>query len=204
MYTERLLWKHYKHICWELTNKQDIALLENSEKRGNSGFERGSGYYHLDHIVPIRKGFLMGIPPFLIASMDNLRFIPSEDNIKKNVKLTDESYKVLKQWGIDADYSQYRIKEWYRWKKYNSGNSTKFKSIEGFDMGILSYPSASNQQIIDIEKLLNENRILKQENQSLKRDNSDLKRLVELMKEEYYGMRIIRNKINLGIIEKIT
>jgi len=86
--TKTELWKIYKKLVWELTEEQPIHTLPNSERRGFRD-------YHLDHIVPIKYGWKKGINPHLIASIDNLRFIPYQENMEKGVQITEESKEVL-------------------------------------------------------------------------------------------------------------
>lgn len=82
---------YYKEVK-TLTELQPILQLENSDKRGWEG-------YHLDHIVPISYGFKHNIPTSLISSIENLRFIPKEDNMNKKDILYDESITLLIKWG---------------------------------------------------------------------------------------------------------
>lgn len=70
----------YKREVRLLTNKVDITLLENYEKRGVAGTE---GAYHLDHKIEVSEGYVNGIPPHEIAKIENLHFIPWELNMKK-------------------------------------------------------------------------------------------------------------------------
>ena len=78
---------------WVITESQPLHKLKNSDKR----CYMGKGCYHLDHIVPISKGFTDGIPPEKIGSFTNLRFIPAKDNMSKGHKMTEESHKVLRR-----------------------------------------------------------------------------------------------------------
>jgi hypothetical protein len=66
-----------------LTEKQQIDTLENYDLRGRAGTV---GAYHLDHIISIHYGFMNGIDPIEIADINNLRFIPWEENLKKGAK----------------------------------------------------------------------------------------------------------------------
>jgi len=70
----------YKRQVWEHTNKNDLTVLENHEKRGRAG---EIGAYQLDHRFSISRGFIEGISPELIGSIKNLQFIPWEDNLRK-------------------------------------------------------------------------------------------------------------------------
>ena len=67
----------YKNAVIKFTKRNDPSSLPNSEKRGKHS-------YHLDHIFPTSLGFLLNIPPELIGSIDNLRFIKAKINRKKS------------------------------------------------------------------------------------------------------------------------
>lgn len=84
---------------WIITESQPIFKLKDYDKR----CFRGSGCHHLDHIVPISHGYLNKIPPEKIGSITNLRFIPSEENMKKGYKITEESHKVLRKFKRKGD-----------------------------------------------------------------------------------------------------
>ncbi len=91
----------YYYLCWSITESQPIFKLKNYDKR----CFRGSDCYHLDHTVPIIYGYNNKIPPEKIGGISNLRFIPSEDNMKKGYKITEESHKVLRK------FKKYKIKK---------------------------------------------------------------------------------------------
>jgi hypothetical protein len=76
---------------WLVTEMQPLHKLPNYSKRC---WDR-SGCYELDHILSISTSYLENIPPHLVGSMDNLRFIPKKENRDKSFKLTEESHKVL-------------------------------------------------------------------------------------------------------------
>jgi predicted DNA-binding protein YlxM (UPF0122 family) len=73
----------YRREVNKLTNQQPIHLLINYEKRGVSG---KIGAYHLDHKYSILEGFKNNIKPEIIASLNNLVFIPWEENVIKRTK----------------------------------------------------------------------------------------------------------------------
>jgi len=53
----------------------------------------------IDHKISVYDGFKLGIPPYLIASKENLEIIPSLDNLKKGSSSSitkDELYSLLK------------------------------------------------------------------------------------------------------------
>lgn len=70
----------YYYKVWSETKKQPIHILEGYQNRGRAGIE---GAYHLDHIQSIIYGFENDISSEDIGNINNLRFIPWEENIKK-------------------------------------------------------------------------------------------------------------------------
>ena len=83
----------YRRQVINLTNKQPIRLLENYKKRGVSGID---GAYHLDHKYSILEGFKNNIKPEIIASLDNLVFIPWRDNVVKRTKCSITKEELIK------------------------------------------------------------------------------------------------------------
>lgn len=73
-------WEKYKFLVWESTNRNDLTLLENYEKRGLAGVDGG---YQLDHKVSIKFGFDNNIEPDIIGNINNIEFIPWEENLSK-------------------------------------------------------------------------------------------------------------------------
>jgi hypothetical protein len=82
----------YRKIVWEQTNKNDLSSLENFENRGRAGV---IGAYHLDHKFSISRGYIDGVSPELIGSINNLEFIPWEENVRKqgDCSITKEELK---------------------------------------------------------------------------------------------------------------
>lgn len=78
---------------WLVTEMQPLHKLPNFSKRC---WDKPS-CYELDHIVPISVGFYENIPPHKIGSIDNLRFIPKNENRSKGYSLTEESNKLLRK-----------------------------------------------------------------------------------------------------------
>ena len=77
-------YQKYKKQVQYYTNKNDISILPNYEKRGKAGIV---GAYQLDHIISINYGFKNDINPKNIGSIENLWFVPWEINvIKKDSK----------------------------------------------------------------------------------------------------------------------
>ena len=80
--------RKYTNACNKVTTQFDLSVLENSDKlRGLCGVD---GAYQLDHIIPIQYGFDNNIPPEIIGHIDNLQFIPWEENNAKRDKLIKE------------------------------------------------------------------------------------------------------------------
>lgn len=55
----------------------------NNHVRGVAGI---TGAYHLDHIIPISKGFELGLKPEEVAAVSNLQMLPWNENVKKGGK----------------------------------------------------------------------------------------------------------------------
>lgn len=81
---EKRAYEYYRYMCDFYTSLNDLSLLENHEKRNNHAIDPDA--YHLDHIVSCLGGFNENIPPFIIGSLQNLRFIPSKTNLKKHTR----------------------------------------------------------------------------------------------------------------------
>jgi|APSaa5957512576_1039674.scaffolds.fasta_scaffold03254_5 hypothetical protein len=80
-YLDRLSdYNRYKREVTILTRRIDVSMLLNVEKRGKCGVD---GAYQLDHIVEISEGYVNGVSPSELASIDNLQFIPWQENMKK-------------------------------------------------------------------------------------------------------------------------
>lgn len=78
---------------WLVTEMQPLNKLKNYSKR----CWEGAKCYELDHILSIAHGYLESIPPHLIGSIENLRFIPKKENRIKSFKLTEDSHKILRK-----------------------------------------------------------------------------------------------------------
>jgi len=79
---DRSDWELYTKAVRTISEANDLDGLENVNLRG-----KGVDAYHLDHLVSIKYGFDNGIPPSIIGSIHNLRFIPGIDNIRKGIGL---------------------------------------------------------------------------------------------------------------------
>lgn len=73
----------YKKAVSHYTRHSNYETLPNYDKRGRSGV---NGAYQLDHKISIFEGFIKQIDPKIIGSLDNLEYIPWEQNIKKSSK----------------------------------------------------------------------------------------------------------------------
>lgn len=71
----------YRKAVGHYTRHSGYKSLPNYDKRGRSGIK---GAYQLDHIISVFEGFTKNIPPEIIGSIDNLRYIPWEENIEKS------------------------------------------------------------------------------------------------------------------------
>lgn len=73
--------KRYYYDVWRLT-ESIVHLVPgyDPELRGIAGSE---GAYQIDHVIPISKGYSDSMPPDIIASPENLRFIPWQENLQK-------------------------------------------------------------------------------------------------------------------------
>ena len=81
-------YKTYRRKVLNISRKQPLQTLENWQNRGKNTF-------HLDHIVSIKYGFVNNLPEDLVGGIQNLRFIPAKENIKKNEYLEKESFEML-------------------------------------------------------------------------------------------------------------
>jgi len=86
-------YKKYHKEVWKYTNQNDLSLLANYEKRGRAGIDHA---YHLDHKFSISRGFIERIDPALLGSLQNLEFIPWEDNVSKQGKCSITKEELLK------------------------------------------------------------------------------------------------------------
>lgn len=104
----------YKGKVWQFTNKCNLELLPNFEKRGRAGIE---GAYHLDHIVPIQYGFEHNISSEYIGSIQNLWFIPWKINITKSGSFASllflSEYYPISQYGVPILYEMKKVMKYY-------------------------------------------------------------------------------------------
>lgn len=88
-YPEKFL---YYYKVWSITN-ENTHLVKNISKRGVD--------YHLDHIIPIHIGYKYNLCPTIIGSAANLRILEKRKNLSKSCNITDDTLKVLSDFGID-------------------------------------------------------------------------------------------------------
>jgi len=69
----------YVKEVMKYTNKQNLSLLENFDKRGRFS-------YHLDHKYSISEGWKNNILPYIIGSIYNLEMLEWNKNISKGAK----------------------------------------------------------------------------------------------------------------------
>lgn len=94
--------QEYRRHVKNVTKRQNIDELENSEKRGTIGHKEDP--YHIDHVFSVYDGFMLGIEPEVIGNISNLRFLPALENIKKR----NQSDKTLEE--LFEDYEKQRIR----------------------------------------------------------------------------------------------
>lgn len=77
---------------YELYRTRVRALTESVDVSGLPNFSKKNLWYNyeLDHIFPVSRGFMMGIPEELIADISNLRIIPRKQNRCKGNKIIEE------------------------------------------------------------------------------------------------------------------
>jgi hypothetical protein len=69
----------YKGKVWAETKRNNLAILENYEKRGRTNF-------HLDHMYSIFEGFKNNVDIAVVGHIKNLKMIPYQDNLSKHIK----------------------------------------------------------------------------------------------------------------------
>jgi hypothetical protein len=78
-------WKRYQKVARMLTERQYRAhkdiINPNNHPRALAGVPGG---YHLDHIIPICRGFVDNVPLDEITAIDNLQMLPWLDNVTKD------------------------------------------------------------------------------------------------------------------------
>lgn len=87
----------------EYIYRRQVTTLTNRNKHhldlSTIGLCGTPGATQVDHIVPVKYGYLNDIPPELIASSDNLQIIPWEENRQKWDILTEDAKQLLMKWG---------------------------------------------------------------------------------------------------------
>lgn len=100
-------WKRYQNDCAYMSDK---AFYANESLLNPNGYPRTlagvPGGHQLDHILPKAVGYAIDIPAELMSHIDNLRYIPWEENRQKSASLQE----------IPAIFEEYReaILEYYK------------------------------------------------------------------------------------------
>jgi len=71
----------YKRECRKATYRSWYAMKKDGVIPENTGKRKDQ--YQLDHIIPFRQGFELGIDPKVIGGRNNLRYILGEENRSK-------------------------------------------------------------------------------------------------------------------------
>jgi hypothetical protein len=71
----------YKRECRKITYRSWYAMKKEGQVPANTGKRKDQ--YQLDHIIPFRQGFELGIPPSVIGGRSNLRYILGKENRSK-------------------------------------------------------------------------------------------------------------------------
>lgn len=71
----------YKRECRKATYRSWYAMKKEGLVPENTG--KRPDQYQLDHIIPYKQGYELGIPPSIIGSRKNLRYILGKENRKK-------------------------------------------------------------------------------------------------------------------------
>lgn len=71
----------YKRECKKQTHRTRYAMKREGLVPNNTGKRKDQ--YQLDHIIPFKQGFEMGIDPKIIGGKSNLRWILGEENRTK-------------------------------------------------------------------------------------------------------------------------
>lgn len=81
----------YRYHVDRITNQQPLHLLDNYEKR--AGYGKSADPYQVDHCFSAARGFLQGIPPYIIGHISNLEMLPAKYNNSKgsSCSITEEA-----------------------------------------------------------------------------------------------------------------
>jgi hypothetical protein len=71
----------YKKECRKATHRERYAMKKEGLIPNNTGKRKDQ--YQLDHIIPFKQGYELGIDPKIIGGRSNLRWILGEENRKK-------------------------------------------------------------------------------------------------------------------------
>ena len=67
----------------------------------------------LNHIIPVSRAFDMGLSPEEAGSIQNLEWVPFQENLQQGSRITTESIKVLRRLGRHdlADAREYKLEQ---------------------------------------------------------------------------------------------
>jgi len=85
----------YTRLVWRYTNKNDLSVLENIDKRAHT-----KDGYHLDHKYSIYQGFKDSIDAKIIGNICNLEMLQSGQNLSKNRKCSITKDELLSSYTV--------------------------------------------------------------------------------------------------------
>lgn len=96
--------KNGKWIDYSVFDYNDVKKYTKAVRRLTKKIYGSAGDgYEWDHIVPISKAYMIGIPPEKLCDQSNIEKILRSQNRAKGNKMTDASRLILESWGIDAE-----------------------------------------------------------------------------------------------------
>lgn len=90
-----------RDVCFERYNNRVRYITEKTLRDHNIHLDNRFDN-NIDHLFPIRKGYELGIPETLIASIDNLQILDRKSNRQKGSTITEVPPHIL-EWCIDND-----------------------------------------------------------------------------------------------------
>jgi len=76
-------WQQYKQLCWFHTRQNNLSSIENNDLVSHT---TGGNGYTLDHMFSVFEGFKNFILPWIIGSIENIRYITCSENSAKHTK----------------------------------------------------------------------------------------------------------------------
>jgi hypothetical protein len=92
-------WLDYSKFDFDEVKKYTRAVRKLTRDLYGSA---GAGY-HWDHIVPISKAFILGIPPETLCKKENIKKMKEKENLSKGNKITTDALLLLENWGYSTD-----------------------------------------------------------------------------------------------------